>query len=78
MDDSAPLTMDCMGIALTVGVRRAVPEDAWAVALVLKHAFCEYEPLYTRKGYEATTPKQLRSSRVCKRDLCGWPPVDNR
>jgi len=48
--------MDGMEISLTVGVRRAVPEDAWAVASVLKHAFCEYEPLYTRKGYEATIP----------------------
>jgi len=49
--------MDCMGIAPTVGARRAVPEDARTIALVLKHAFCEYESLYTRKGYEATTPK---------------------
>jgi ribosomal protein S18 acetylase RimI-like enzyme len=57
VDDSTPLTMDCMAIALTVGVRRAGPEDAWAVAFVLKHAFSEYEPLYVRKGYEATTPK---------------------
>jgi len=48
--------MDRMGIALTVGVRRAGPEDAGAVAFVLKHAFSEYEPLYTRKGYEATAP----------------------
>ncbi len=56
MDDSTPLTMDCMGIALTVGVRRAAPEDARAVAFVLKDAFSEYAPLYTRKGYEATTP----------------------
>lgn len=57
VDGSTPLTIACMGIALTIGVRRALPEDAWAVASVLKHAFCEYEPLYTGKGYEATTPK---------------------
>lgn len=46
-----------MEIAPTVQVRRAIAEDAPAVVFVLKCAFREYEHLYTRQGYEATTPE---------------------
>jgi GNAT superfamily N-acetyltransferase len=41
----------------SIKLQRAIPEDAWAVALVLKHAFREYEHLYTKNGFKATTPE---------------------
>lgn len=47
-----------MGTATQVQIRRATAEDASAVALVLKEAFAEYEPLYTKQGYVATTPER--------------------
>jgi putative acetyltransferase len=37
-------------------IRRATPLDVTSIASVLKQAFAEYEPLYTRAGYAATTP----------------------
>ncbi|UCG33227.1 MAG: GNAT family N-acetyltransferase [Phycisphaerales bacterium] len=44
-------------------IRRAGPEDAAAVAAVLREAFREYEPLYTPAAFAATTPgpHQIRS-----------------
>jgi N-acetylglutamate synthase-like GNAT family acetyltransferase len=45
-----------MGALTQVQIRRATTEDASAVVFVLKQAFVEYEPLYTRPGYAATTP----------------------
>ena len=39
-----------------VEIRRAVADDAEAVASVLSESFGEYERLYTREGFEATTP----------------------
>ena len=42
--------------ASRVRIRAAVPEDAPAVASVLRESFAEYEPLYTREGFAATTP----------------------
>jgi len=39
-------------------MRRATTEDALAVASVLQQAFAEYEPLYTKQGYLATTPAE--------------------
>lgn len=39
-----------------ITVRRAIPDDAAAIADVLKDAFTEYEPLYTPDAYAATTP----------------------
>jgi GNAT superfamily N-acetyltransferase len=42
--------------AAGVRLRRAGTEDAMAVAYVLQQAFAEYEPLYTKQGYAATTP----------------------
>jgi ribosomal protein S18 acetylase RimI-like enzyme len=39
-----------------VRIRRAVADDARAVASVLRESFEEYEHLYTREGFEATTP----------------------
>ena len=37
-------------------IRRAVEADADALAQLLRDAFAEYEHLYTRSGYAATTP----------------------
>jgi ribosomal protein S18 acetylase RimI-like enzyme len=37
-------------------MRAAVPEDAPSIASVLRESFAEYEPLYTREGFAATTP----------------------
>ena len=37
-------------------IRRATGADAEAVAQLLRDAFAEYERLYTRAGYAATTP----------------------
>lgn len=39
-----------------VEIRLAVAEDARAVASVLRESFAEYERLYTREGFDATTP----------------------
>lgn len=39
-----------------VSVRRASTNDAEAIARVLREAFAEYERLYTRAAYAATTP----------------------
>jgi putative acetyltransferase len=37
-------------------IRRGQPQDALEVASVLRKAFTEYERLYTKEGYAATTP----------------------
>ena len=37
-------------------IRRATEADAGALAALLREAFAEYERLYTRAGYAATTP----------------------
>jgi GNAT superfamily N-acetyltransferase len=37
-------------------IRMGQPQDALEVASVLKKAFTEYEPRYTKEGYVATTP----------------------
>jgi ribosomal protein S18 acetylase RimI-like enzyme len=37
-------------------IRTANPDDAAAIAAVLAASFLEYQPLYTLKGYAATTP----------------------
>lgn len=39
-----------------VTVRRAIPDDATAIADVLRNAFREYEQLYTPEAFAATTP----------------------
>lgn len=39
-----------------VRIRLAVAEDAPSVASVLRESFEEYERLYTREGFDATTP----------------------
>ena len=39
-----------------VKIRRAVPNDASAVAALLYKSFVEYKSLYTEKGFDATTP----------------------
>ncbi|HEV7892683.1 MAG TPA: GNAT family N-acetyltransferase [Pyrinomonadaceae bacterium] len=39
-----------------IRIRRAVADDAPSVASVLRESFEEYEHLYTREGFEATTP----------------------
>jgi GNAT superfamily N-acetyltransferase len=38
-------------------LRRATSEDAPLIASVLRQSFAEYEPLYTKEGYAATTPE---------------------
>jgi putative acetyltransferase len=38
-------------------IRRAADRDAAAVSSVLRQAFAEYQPLYTKQGYAATTPE---------------------
>lgn len=40
-----------------IHIRRGKSEDALEVASVLKKAFTEYEPLYTKEGYAETTPE---------------------
>jgi len=37
-------------------IRRGASQDALQVAYVLKRSFSEYESLYTKDGYAATTP----------------------
>jgi putative acetyltransferase len=39
-----------------VRIRGAVPEDAPSIASVLLESFMEYKALYTREGFDATTP----------------------
>lgn len=41
-------------------IRRAADADATTVADVLRDAFAEFERLYTRAGYDATTPPAER------------------
>jgi putative acetyltransferase len=45
-----------MTAATQINIRRAVPEDATAVAKVLFDSFVEFEALYTDGGFSATTP----------------------
>ena len=42
----------------TIKIRRALWEEAAAVAALLYDAFAEYKPLYTQQGFEATTASQ--------------------
>jgi GNAT superfamily N-acetyltransferase len=39
-----------------IQIRRATPADALAVSKVLHDSFVEFEPLYTPRGFAATTP----------------------
>jgi GNAT superfamily N-acetyltransferase len=48
--------MTLMMITADVQLRICTVEDASAVSSVLKEAFAQYESLYTKKGYKATTP----------------------
>lgn len=41
---------------VTIHIRRAKPGDCQAIASVLLESFREYEPLYTREAFVATTP----------------------
>lgn len=45
-----------MKIASELQVRRASFEDAPAISSLLQLAFAEFEALYTKEGYAATTP----------------------
>lgn len=40
----------------SIEIRTALETDAEAVSEVLRRAFAEYEPLYTRAGFAVTTP----------------------
>lgn len=50
--------MWAVGVATEVVIRRAQAQDASEVASVLRLAFAEFESLYTREGYAATTPNR--------------------
>src|SRR5260370_3278471 len=39
-----------------IQIRRAQPDDAPAIAVVLYESFVDYEALYTEEGFAATTP----------------------
>src|SRR2546422_5494926 len=39
-------------------IRVATPADAPDIARVLREAFAEFEPLYTERGFAATTPHE--------------------
>jgi GNAT superfamily N-acetyltransferase len=56
-------------------VRLATPQDCERVAWVLRAAFAEFEPLYTRAGFEATTPS---AHEVARRLAAGpiWVATD--
>jgi putative acetyltransferase len=45
-----------MNSAPQVAIRSATRQDAALVASLLRQAFAEFEPLYTKKGYASTTP----------------------
>ena len=49
-------------IDVVIELRRALPEDAAAIASVLYESFAEYEPSYTPEGFALTvsTPEQVR------------------
>jgi putative acetyltransferase len=47
-------------LAFEFQIRRAEPEDAFAIAKVLHDAFVEFETLYTPEGFAATTPNSLQ------------------
>ena len=50
---------------LSARTRRALPADAADIADVLRQSFKEFEPLYTRQGFTATTPdRQQVGSRL--------------
>jgi GNAT superfamily N-acetyltransferase len=70
--------MQVVGIATGVVIRRARAPEASGVAAVLRLAFAEYESLYTKQGYAATTPDR---STILRRMREGplWVAVhDNR
>jgi ribosomal protein S18 acetylase RimI-like enzyme len=41
---------------IRVQIRQATPEDAAAISKLLYESFLEFEALYTREGFAATTP----------------------
>src|SRR5260370_7464557 len=43
-------------MARQIQIRRALPEDAPAIAVVLYESFVDYKALYTEEGFAATTP----------------------
>lgn len=49
--------MGVVGVVTQVVIRKAQAQDASEAASVLRLAFAEYESLYTREGYAATTPE---------------------
>jgi ribosomal protein S18 acetylase RimI-like enzyme len=62
-------------------IRRAVAEDAWAIACLLHDCFAEFRPLYTSGGFEATAigaeEVQVRMTEgpvwiaLCEDSICG-------
>jgi len=65
----------------SIKIRRALLEDAAAIAALLYDSFKEYRPLYTEEGFRATTASQKEiEDRISKKavwvamdgnDLCG-------
>jgi GNAT superfamily N-acetyltransferase len=47
-------------MARQIQIRRALPEDAPAIAVVLYESFVDYKALYTEEGFAATTPCRER------------------
>ena len=54
--ERAPCRSQDFDVASTL-IRRGKAEDADEIASLLKKAFIEYEPLYTKEGYASTTPE---------------------
>src|SRR5258708_38424363 len=58
-------------MARQIQIRRALPEDAPAIAVVLYESFVDYKALYTEEGFAATTPckeqieVRMREGPVC-------------
>ncbi len=62
--------------ALTIQIRRATLADAESIATLLHDAFREYRSSYTKRAFEATTPKAHRIvARLGEGPVAGtrWP-----
>lgn len=59
-----------------VRIRVAVPDDASSIASVLRKSFVEYQSLYTREGFAATTPVSTQVQRRLEEGP-SWVVLDN-
>jgi hypothetical protein len=53
-----------MQTSFEIRIREALPQDAGAIAKLLYDSFAEFEGLYTREGFAATSPT---SDQILKR-----------